>query len=204
MPRKAPPPLLPPPTVPTGHRMKSTNRFSPLRFNYSPDSPPSRWQSRQPALDGNRSRPNEWSGRGPYGDDVSCDGATDGSSLSIHEWYHYSSPERAVSVCPPRDVRGRYRSPPYAPPQSPQKRTDHARVVHHKRVHAPHFSERHFLDDTSMAEHLSSLRGSHSVPGALAKTGDAQKFKRFGSQVVWITDDYAKHKQQGPAYYNSP
>ncbi|KAH8032296.1 hypothetical protein HPB51_024073 [Rhipicephalus microplus] len=47
-------------------------------------------------------------------------------------------------------------------------------------------------------------RGAHSSPGIRNRPGDAHMFRRFNSNVAWVTDEYSKHKQQGPAYYGSP
>ncbi|EEC00531.1 hypothetical protein IscW_ISCW000717 [Ixodes scapularis] len=43
-----------------------------------------------------------------------------------------------------------------------------------------------------------------STPGFAKHKGNVQRFRRFGSTIGWVTDEYTKHKQHGPSYYDSP
>ncbi|KAH6923337.1 hypothetical protein HPB50_000422 [Hyalomma asiaticum] len=48
-------------------------------------------------------------------------------------------------------------------------------------------------------------RGAYSSPGIRNRPGDYHMFRRFDSRTTaWVTDEYCKHKQQGPGYYGSP
>ncbi|KAL1416823.1 hypothetical protein MTO96_027529 [Rhipicephalus appendiculatus] len=66
-------------------------------------------------------------------------------------------------------------------------------------------SEGQFVSEAAHDEALFvPPRGAQSSPGIRNRPGDAHMFRCFGSNVAWVTDEYSKHKQQGPAYYGSP
>ncbi|XP_054933762.1 uncharacterized protein [Dermacentor andersoni] len=63
-------------------------------------------------------------------------------------------------------------------------------------------SERQFVNEVSHDEGLFiPPRGAYSSPGTRNRPGAANMFRRFGSTMAWVADEYSKHKQQGPGYY---
>ncbi|XP_065300667.1 uncharacterized protein [Dermacentor albipictus] len=66
-------------------------------------------------------------------------------------------------------------------------------------------SERQFVNQVSHGEeHFIPPRGAYSSPGTRNRPGATNMFRRFDSNPAWITDEYSRHKQQGPGYYGSP
>ncbi|XP_077494817.1 uncharacterized protein LOC144105569 [Amblyomma americanum] len=86
----------------------------------------------------------------------------------------------SIAVSPTRDFQRARRCWNEAPSEG--------LLVHHA-LHA----EGHFIPP----------RGAISSPGVRKRPGD-NMIRRFGSHAAWVTDEYAKHKQQGPGYYGSP
>lgn len=109
-------------------------------------------------------------------------------SSEVQDVFRYSSPERRTSPSPSPVLRANYRT--FSSPRGHRFKRE---------VAAP---AGRFVSDVDFRGR-SFLRGVHSAPGN-PKTGDVQRFRRFGSKINWITDEYTKHKQHGPGYYGSP
>ncbi|CAN7992692.1 unnamed protein product [Ixodes hexagonus] len=119
-------------------------------------------------------------------------GNTDESirSSEIQDYYRYTSPDRQRSPEPSPVTGGNYRN--FSLPRH-----------HHqfKRDVAPPSAR---LENVHEDFARPCPRHVLSMPGFARCTGDAQRFRRFGSTIGWVTDEYTKHKQHGPSYYDSP
>ncbi|CAN8023768.1 unnamed protein product [Ixodes persulcatus] len=119
-------------------------------------------------------------------------GPTDESirSSEIQDFYRYTSPERLRSPAPSPGPAENYRD--FSLPRR-----------HHqckRDVAPPNVMLMNQFEDFEMP----SPRYVLSTPGFAKHKGDVQRFRRFGSTIGWVTDEYSKHKQHGPSYYDSP
>ncbi|KAH7940034.1 hypothetical protein HPB52_020486 [Rhipicephalus sanguineus] len=143
-------------------------------------------------------RPAVWQPPPPRGHQAArrCIQAESSEGQFVNEEWH----DKAISSPPGlRDDRhkhlGAYVSP--APPRGHQ-------AARWCRYAAP--SEGQFVNEVSHDKAIFiPPRGAISSPGIRKRPGDAHMIRRFGSSgEAWVTDEYSKHKQQGPAYYGSP
>ncbi|XP_049511767.1 uncharacterized protein LOC125940121 [Dermacentor silvarum] len=136
-------------------------------------------------------------------DDVPRDvhGFYEAAECDVSDGSHRSFPLPA-HVCP--------RRAPWHSPLGREDRHDHLssivsplprgyKVAHKYRHGAPSVNEVSHDEELFIPP-----RGARSSPGVRNRPGAIQMFRRFDSTTAWVTDEYSKHKQQGPGYYGSP
>ncbi|XP_070397423.1 uncharacterized protein [Dermacentor albipictus] len=121
-------------------------------------------------------------------------GASDGS-VPLYGRFAPASPQRSAWPSPlGREDRHDQLSSAVPPPP---RRYQAARGCRH--------SEGQFVNQASHGEeYFIPPRGAYSSPGTRNRPGATNMFRRFDSTMAWVTDEYSKHKQQGPGYYGSP
>ncbi|XP_075530866.1 uncharacterized protein LOC142563986 [Dermacentor variabilis] len=124
-----------------------------------------------------------------------ADSGASGGSVPLYDRPGHVSPRRSGWPSPlGREDRHDRLSSAVAPPP---RRYQAARGCRH--------SEGQFVNEVSHGEGLFiPPRGAYSSPGTRNRPGATNMFRRFGSTTAWITNEYSKHKQQGPGYYGSP
>ncbi|XP_072140926.1 uncharacterized protein [Dermacentor andersoni] len=123
--------------------------------------------------------------RGIYeaADSQASDGSVPLYGRSVH-----ASPRRSAWPSPPlgrEDKQDRLSSPVSPAP--------------HQAVRECRQSEGEFVNQVTHCEGLFiPPHGAYSSQGTRNRPGATNMFRRFDSTIVWATDEYSKHKQQGP------